>query len=199
MDEHERQLACIQRLVRSLILIIAYRQNEFFPQDNNVHTTNSDSTKNRKHEETVERKTFNPISLETQNESIEQPLLNDKRMLESDLEEEKTGFPNTTKSKAFDLKSQEESKHEEKRHSTRLQNKNINYDLMFDENNESNFLKESYNTDVKGRKCPESRWGRSEDKHLFKLIRDMEDQGILSLREILQINSRSNVYKHEGL
>jgi hypothetical protein len=151
--------------------------------------------------------------IDTRENSEKHPDESAKSMPAIILGEEKNGvfnrfeFSNTPKPNIRVVDSSEEEKDEEslhsevsgKRHSARLQDKNINYDLMFDEITDSKFLKDSFNTDVKGRKCPDTRWGRSEDKSLFKLIRDMEEQGALSLKEILQVNSRSDVYKHEGL
>lgn len=187
-----------------------YRQNEFVFSDNKVCKPDPEFKKDKREDnivkESFKQSLFEDKVIENRERNVSLSLQGVKSMSESNLEEEKfqidgkLGFSNTPNPDVPECKSlEEEDKYEEKRHSTRLQNKNINYELLFDEINESKFLKESFSTDVKGRKCPESRWGRSEDKHLFKLIRDMEEQGILTLREILQINSRSNVYKHEGL
>lgn len=53
--------------------------------------------------------------------------------------------------------------------------------------------------DKRGRQCPKQRWGRDEDRKLFKLIREFEKKKIISLDEIINIKDLSNVFRDPGL
>lgn len=45
----------------------------------------------------------------------------------------------------------------------------------------------------------EPRWGRAEDKNLYRVLRELEANGTLTLEEILQTSTRHNIYNNKGI
>lgn len=88
---------------------------------------------------------------------------------------------------------------------TRRSKRQVLRTFDIDESN-SSFLdgeddQEGKYTDKWGRSYPHRRWGKNKDRQLFKLIREMEKEGTISLQSILNIKPEqfNKVYRNKDI